>query len=395
MVYITYNSPERYRQMTFEEMMMGDAFPIESLRSGGKGATHTVVVDKVPRRIMKITDVSKMIHDMAAFNHRYSELMAVSPRSELYDHFEIPKKTGGLRPIDAPCPELKKALAELKELWSGWMFADHHTCAFAYINQRSVYEVAAKHQRFNAWWFASFDFHGFFPSTTSEFVLSQLSMIYPFNLVLAYPTGRREFEKALDLCFLNGGLPQGTPISPFITNVMMIPFDHKLARLLNKFDSGKKNANGNPITDRICYTRYADDIDISCKVMFNYKRVEREIVRLLQEMNAPFTLNEKKTKFNSRAGRNWILGVMLNKDNNITIGYRKNKIFKAMLDSYCKDRAKGTKWSLEDLQKLRGNISWYKSVEPSTVEYILAKYGGKYGVNILESISEDMKPKEG
>lgn len=294
MVYITYNSPERYRQMTFEEMMMGDAFPIESLRSGGKGATHTVVVDKVPRRIMKITDVSKMIYDMAAFNHRYSELMTVSPRSELYDHFEIPKKTGGLRPIDAPCPELKKALAELKELWSGWMFADHHTCAFAYINQRSVYEVAAKHQRFNAWWFASFDFHGFFPSTTPKFVLSQLSQIYPFSLVLAYPTGRREFEKALDLCFLNGGLPQGTPISPFITNVMMIPFDHKLARLLNNFDSGKKNANGNPITDRICYTRYADDIDISCRVMFNYKRVEREIVRLLQEMNAPFTLNEKR-----------------------------------------------------------------------------------------------------
>lgn len=108
MVYITYNSPERYRQMTFEEMMMGDAFPIESLRSGGKGATHTVVVDKVPRRIMKITDVSKMIYDMAAFNHRYSELMTVSPRSDLYDHFEIPKKTGGLRPIDAPCPELKE-----------------------------------------------------------------------------------------------------------------------------------------------------------------------------------------------------------------------------------------------------------------------------------------------
>lgn len=394
MVYITYNAPERYRQMTFEELMMGDSFPLECLRSGGKGATHTVVVDKVPRRIMNITNVDLMIADLSRFNQRYAELMAVVPRSSLYEHFEIPKKTGGLRPIDAPCPELKKALGELKDLWSGWMFADHHTCAFAYINQRSVYEVAAKHQRFNAWWFASFDFHGFFPSTTPQFVLSQLEQVYPFNLVLARPDGHRVFTKALDLCFLNGGLPQGTPISPFITNVMMIPFDHKLARLLNKFESGKNNANGNPITDRICYTRYADDIDVSCKVMFNYKKVEREIVRLLQEMGAPFTLNEKKTKFNSRAGRNWILGVMLNKDNNITIGYRKNKIFKATLDSYCKDRARGVHWCLEDLQKLRGNISWYKSVEPQTVEYILSRYGQRHKIDILKAITEDMKPKE-
>lgn len=392
MVYITYAAPERYRQMTFEEMMRGDVFSLESLKSGGKGATHTVVVDKVPVRIMKNTDLFKMISDLKTFNFKHQELFSI-PRESLYTHFEIPKKTGGLRPIDAPVPELKKALSELKDILSGMMFADHHTCAFAYVNQRSVYEVAAKHQRFNAWWFASFDFHGFFPSTTLDFVLSQLKVIYPFNLILENNVGASELQKSLSLCFLNGGLPQGTPISPFITNLMMIPFDHQMARMLNKFESGKKNSNGNPITDRLCYTRYADDIDISCKVIFNYKKVEREIVALLKKMNAPFTLNESKTKFNSRAGRNWILGVMLNKDNNITIGYRKNKIFKAMIDTYCRDRNLGKKWSYDDLQKLRGNISWYKSVEESTVNGILQKYGEKYHTNILEAISEDLKPK--
>lgn len=274
------------------------------------------------------------------------------------------------------------------------MFADHHTCAFAYVNDRSVYEVAKKHQQFNAWWFASFDFHGFFPSTTLEFVLSQFKLIYPFNLIMSTAAGKKELTTALELCFLNGGLPQGTPISPFITNVMMIPFDHKLARLLNKFDNGKKNTNGGVITDRLCYTRYADDIDVSCKVIFNYKKVEREIVRLLKEMNAPFTLNETKTKFNSRAGRNWILGVMLNKDNNITVGYRKNKIFKAMLETYVRDRSMGKKWSYGDVQKLRGQISWYMSVEKDTVNYILQRYNQKFGVNILDLIAEDLRPKK-
>ncbi|MCL2052843.1 MAG: hypothetical protein FWG90_00155 [Oscillospiraceae bacterium] len=43
-----------------------------------------------------------------------------------------------------------------------------------------------------------------------------------------------ELQKALSLCFSNGGLPQGTPISPFITNVMMIPLDHKLSNSLRQ-----------------------------------------------------------------------------------------------------------------------------------------------------------------
>lgn len=69
-------------------------------------------------------------------------------------------------------------------------------------------------KKFDAWWFAHFDFHGFFPSTTPGFVLSQFELIYPFNLILASPTGHAELLKALDLCFLNRALPQGTPISP-------------------------------------------------------------------------------------------------------------------------------------------------------------------------------------
>lgn len=394
MVYITYQAPERWRQLTFEEMMSGNLFPLESLHMGGKGATRTVVVNRVPERIMSITHVEDMITSLRLFNTTYKSLIETYPRSSLYEHFEIPKKTGGLRPIDAPCQELKKALSTLKDMMSSWMFADHHTCAFAYVNDRSVYEVAKKHQQFKAWWFASFDFSKFFPSTTLEFVLSQFRLIYPFNLIMSTAAGKKELTTALELCFLNGGLPQGTPISPFITNVMMIPFDHKLARLLNKFDNGKKNPNGGVITDRLCYTRYADDIDVSCKVIFNYKKVEREIVRLLKEMNAPFTLNETKTKFNSRAGRNWILGVMLNKDNNITVGYRKNKIFKAMLETYVRDRSMGKKWSYGDVQKLRGQISWYMSVEKDTVNYILQRYNQKFGVNILDLIAEDLRPKK-
>ena len=285
-----------------------------------------------------------------------------------------------------------KALKELKTLFQSWMFADHHTCAFAYVEDRSVLSAAKRHQKFNAWWYAHFDFHGFFPSTTPAFVLSQFELIYPFNLILASPTGHAELLKALDLCFLNGALPQGTPISPLITNIMMIPFDHTFAKAVNHFESGKHNPDGTPITDRLCYTRYADDIEVSCKVIFNYHAVERLIVQLLSQMNAPFTLNEKKTQFHSRAGRNWILGVMLNKDNQITVGYRKNKIFKATIDTYFRDKQKGKKWPDEDLQSFQGNITWFKDVQPDTTKYIIQKYNAKYGLDLESCIKADLAP---
>lgn len=63
--------------------------------------------------------------------------------------------------------------------------------------------------------------------------------------------GRELFNTAISLCFLHGGLPQGTPISPMITNIMMIPIDYKLFNSLHDEES------------TFVYTRYADDMLIS------------------------------------------------------------------------------------------------------------------------------------
>lgn len=110
-----------------------------------------------------------MILQLQAFNQQYESLRLTTPRSSLYNHFPIPKASGGLRWIDAPNSDLMKALKELKTLFQSWMFADHHTCAFAYVEDRSVLSAAKRHQKFNAWWYAHFDFHGFFPSTPHAF----------------------------------------------------------------------------------------------------------------------------------------------------------------------------------------------------------------------------------
>jgi len=182
----------------------------------------------------------------------------------LYRTFHIPKSSGGLRRIDAPLPELIAALRQLKVLLEENMFALYHTSAFAYIRGRCTVDAIKRHQQNESKWFVKLDFSNFFGSTTPEFVLAMLSMIFPFSEIVKRPGGRDELSKALSLCFLNNGLPQGTPISPFMTNVMMIPLDYKISNTLRNFDDR-----------RFVYTRYADDLLISCKVDFNKDLVQR------------------------------------------------------------------------------------------------------------------------
>jgi RNA-directed DNA polymerase len=174
-----------------------------------------------------------MIAVLREFN-RSKEVLFQADRKSLYHTFHIPKSSGGLRRIDAPQPELMNALRELKMLFEQHMFALYHTTAFAYVRGRSTVDAIKRHQRNESKWFAKFDFADFFGSTTPEFVLNQLSWLFPFSEIVKDSDRELELRKALSLCFLSGGLPQGTPISPFLTNVMMTPIDHniKLSPLL-------------------------------------------------------------------------------------------------------------------------------------------------------------------
>jgi len=119
-----------------------------------------------------------------------------------------------------------------------------------------------------------------------------LSQVCPFSEIVKRHDGNIELQKALRLCFLNNGLPQGTPISPFLTNMMMIPIDHKLSNSLRNLDKR-----------RFVYTRYADDLLISCKIDFNKDVVQKFISDTLAGFNAPFTIKPEKTRYGSSAGR--------------------------------------------------------------------------------------------
>lgn len=378
MFYITVMQSPMYHQMTLEEFLFSKDIPKRIVNQNTTN-TRTYEVGTISDRFMNTVSLNRLIRKLQEFNALYSSLLE-KDRHSLYKEFYIPKKSGGLRKIDAPEPELMDALRRLKTIFEVDFGALYHTSAFAYVKNRSTLDAVKRHQANESKWFGKYDLSNFFGSITPEYTMKMLSMVFPFSEVIKNETGKEELEKALDLAFLDGGLPQGTPLSPTITNIIMIPVDYKLSNGLREYNH-----------QRFVYTRYADDFLISSKYNFSFREIESYIVSVLAEFEAPFTIKPEKTRYGSSAGSNWNLGVMLNKDNKITVGHKKKRQFQAMLSSYVLDKMNGKQWDKNDIQVMEGYRNYYRMVEKETIDSMVNHLSKKFNVDIVSLIKADLK----
>lgn len=377
MTYITVKQSPMYHQITIDELLFGD-FKAPALISANTSNTKTYAVERVSDKFLSKVDVTQLVKKLDAFNAATASLREAD-RKTLYDFFSIPKRHGGFRKISAPKPELMNALRLLKTIFEQDFGTLYHTSAFAYVRGRSPLDAVKRHQANESRWFGKFDLHDFFGSTTLDFVMKMFSMVFPFSEVVKFPAGKAALETALDLAFLDGGLPQGTPISPLITNVMMIPVDYKLSNALRNFHDNK-----------LVYTRYADDFLVSSRTTFSVSEVQHLIMDTLHDFGATFTLNTSKTRYGSSSGSNWNLGVMLNKDNQITVGYKRKRQFQSMLYNYITDGRNGRPWSQEDIRSLDGLRSYYRMVEADNIDAIIDHINEKMHTDVVASIRNDL-----
>lgn len=417
MPYITIPVQPKQYQLTFEDIMFGVKSSVFNNVPKNTYDTRTVYRDETPQKLLENLDINDLIETLEAFNNKHRNLIDLEDKSSLYHHFQIPKRSGGWRPIDAPNPQLDAALRELKYIFENKFYARYHTAAFAYVEKRSTMTAVERHQKNESKWFLKIDLHNFFGKTTKEFVMARLSTIYPFSEIVFFPSGKTALRDALSLAFLNGGLPQGTPISPLITNLMMIPIDHAISK-------GSREH-----TPFICYTRYADDMTFSAVSSFEDRqllwdiktlgedidelkdkpsnggrqakiknlteqlnaKIEKtnflkSVIEILEKFDAPFEINAKKTHYGNSNGRNWILGVMLNKDNQITLGHVRKNNLKVDIYNFMKDYSNGSPWSIPEAQSLDGTISYHKQIEKETTEKMLRNYSNKFDRDVVETI---------
>ena len=222
---------------------------------------------KIPALSQNLIDGAESVYypwtqALKEFNSKWERFIETEDKMELYHTFWIPKGSkvpenerevkwrdphdSRFRRIDAPNDDFKEAFYDLKEIFERRFKVLYHTSAYAYVKGRCVYDAVKRHQQNESRWFLKLDFSNFFGSVTPEFIENMFSIIYPYGYLFKYHEDfKNEFLKALSICFLNGGLPQGTPMSPLLTNVIMIPIDSEIARGL-----WHKNKD-------FVYTRYA------------------------------------------------------------------------------------------------------------------------------------------
>lgn len=353
-----YNINDLFNGIEFNEQQFIEDQP------GIEYQTKTVIT-AVPPRSHNVQAQTAILQKLLALtrNHHPTTL-----ESE-YTTFYIPKHNGGLREINAPTEQLMQDLREMKNIFQYELKVLYHNTAYAYVPTRNILKALQVHQKNNSRWFLKLDIKDFFPSCNQDFVVKQLRQIYPFCM-----WSEEIIKSFIWVCFRDNELPQGTPMSPMLTNLIMIPFDYAM----------QQYAYDNHLT----YTRYADDILISSYNDFNWQQVQAGVNLIFQNLRMPFTIKTEKTRYGSSAGRNWNLGLMYNKDNRITVGYRNKKKYKAMLNNLFKDITEHNEWTKDELYYFQGITSYYTSVEPEYFNTLIKKYEEKYNLNLKQIYKE-------
>ena len=276
----------------------------------------------------------------------------------------IPKKSGGIRKLEIPSLMLKTLQETSALAFAVAAGSEGHSCAYGFMKKRSVVDAMERHRRNRSRWFLKLDIKDFFGSTDLADAVGQMTNVFPFSL-----QNKVYLRDLLEPYFYRNCLPQGAPTSPILSNLVMVPFDCELSRKLTE--------------KGFVYTRYADDMLISHKDKFDWREMVQTVTDTFAELKLPYRLNHTKTRFGSSSGRNWNLGLMLNKDNELTVGWRTKKTLKAML---CTETANAKLGQPKD-QHLQGLVAWYRMIEPDKIMNLIDRYSKKFNVDLRERLN--------
>ncbi|NBX75262.1 MAG: RNA-directed DNA polymerase, partial [Proteobacteria bacterium] len=162
----------------------------------------------------------------------------IYPKEKRYLSFEIPKKSGGTRKIQAPATHLKTLQRKLASKLIEEYRVQHP--AHGFLRQRSIITNADRH--INKRYVLNIDLKDFF-GTINFGRVRGMFMGKPYSLPPKIATILAQ------ICCHDNALPQGAPTSPIITNMICSKLDNQLRKMAQS---------------HLCtYTRYADDITIS------------------------------------------------------------------------------------------------------------------------------------
>lgn len=263
-----------------------------------------------------------------------------------YSSFDIPKKSGGFRQINAPKHHLKFAQKRLSfALWNhqNTMRKEHNikgNISHAFEKKKSIITNAEVHK--NKKFVLNIDLTNFFGSFHFGRVVGFFSKNHDFKLPIEVAT------VIAQLACYNGCLPQGAPSSPVITNLIGQILDMRLIKLCKKY--------------KLCYTRYADDLTFSTNNKPFINKYTDFYNHLLQEISQlGFAINDKKTRFQLSNSRQEVTGLVVNEKVSVNRDYCKDT--RAMAHSFYTKGEFHISGSKGNVRQLEGRFSFIDCID--------------------------------
>ncbi len=280
-----------------------------------------------------------------------------------YYRFDIPKKSGGTRHIAAPKTQLKAAQRQiLEQILQKVEVSD---LSHGFIKSRSILTSAKSHHT-SPDLLINIDLENFFPTITFErvrglyqsfgysgYIASLLAMLCTYcERIPLEIKGEIKYIKTSDRI-----LPQGSPASPMITNIICRNMDKRINGLCQQLE--------------ITYTRYADDMSFSYVGDTNNFAVGNFLNSINKIIEAEgFHMKKEKTHILRKNNRQYITGIVIN---NEEIGVPKKwvKILKASIHNAQKLKESGGSVSGSTIHEISGKIAWLKSVNEKRYQKVI------------------------
>ena len=299
-------------------------------------------------------DVAELLQ-VSDYQLRYH--LYINPLDKAYTKFEIPKKSGGNRIITVPSTSLKILQFKLNQVFKSIYKPKFSTHGFA--AGKSILTNAQQHLKQK--YILNLDLEDFFPSINFGRVRGLL-MAKPYNCTPKVATVLAQ------ICCYDNQLPQGSPSSPILSNMICAKLDSQLQRLAKKH--------------RCIYTRYADDITFSTfrykfpQSLAYYSTESNEFalggsINQIIEKNG-FTVNLSKVRLQSKYGHQEVTGIIVNEKLNVNRKYIRN--IRAILHAWKKYGLEKTQqefWQRYDQKKrLRKDENSFQAIVRNRIEFV-------------------------
>lgn len=248
-----------------------------------------------------------------------------------YVHFKMVKKSGGYREISSPKPQLKRLQYWILDNLLNRVEVSNE--AHGFITKRNILSNALPHTQkavvINA------DVENFFPTidyTRVKGLFKSLGYSAEVATLLALLTTEAVHKEVVldgETLYLATGkryLPQGSPASPMITNLICRKLDKRLKGISERLG--------------FTYTRYADDMSFSSLTYTHINKMLFWLKKIVQEEG--FVLHPEKTRIMKKGTRQEVTGVVVNEKPSIS--RKELKKFRALLYQIEQDGLEGKSW---------------------------------------------------